>query len=176
MNGFGKFIRESGDPVTIDGYLRGRDKQPFVDITLEVPALKIKRKLPFLIDTGASSTILSVRDARKLKLDYGKLSPAKGNVVGLGGPLYRTYEIKEVILHFFDGKRKLSVPLNVIFVSGDKKKLKEQFELELFSIIEESLFGDEKTQTHTPSVLGTDVLKEFTFTYSEKHKIVQLKK
>jgi hypothetical protein len=161
--------------VTIEGYVRGRDTQPFVDIQLEIPALKIKKKLPFLIDTGASSTILSVRDARTLQLDYGKLSPAKGKVIGLGGPLYKTFELKKVILHFFGGKKTLSVPLDSLLISGDEKKLEAQFELELLSQIEKALLGDEKSLKHIPSVLGMDVLRSFTFTYNANRKIVQLK-
>jgi hypothetical protein len=141
--------------VTIEGYTH-RDGTPFVDILLEIPVLKIKRKVSFLIDTGSPVTIISERDARKLKLDYRELSSANGNIVGLGG-ISETYVLKKVILHFFTRDTSLDIPLDDLYVS-------------------KGIITDEEIINQIPSLLGRDALKEFTFVYNEKQKTVSLER
>jgi hypothetical protein len=141
--------------VIIEGYTH-RDGTPFVDVLLELPALKIKRKISFLIDTGSPVTILSERDARKLKLDYEKLSSANGNIMGLGG-FSETYMLRKVILHFFTRKESLDIQLDDLYVS-------------------KSIIADEEIINQIPSLLGRDALKEFTFIYNENQRSVSLKK
>jgi hypothetical protein len=141
--------------VTIQGYAH-RDGTPFVDIMLEIPALEIKRKVSFLIDTGSPVTILSERDARKLKVDFNKLSSANGDIVGLGG-ISKTYVLKKVILHFFASNESLDLPLNELYVS-------------------KAIVADEEIINQIPSLLGRDALKEFTFVYNENRRNVSLKR
>ena len=59
----GEFNEDTGEP-TILGFVY-------------FPRLKesIVARVPFLLDTGASTTILHPKDARKLKVAFGKLSP-----------------------------------------------------------------------------------------------------
>lgn len=139
--------------MTVEGYTQ-RDGTPYIDILLEIPALKIKRKVSFLIDTGSPVTILSERDARKLKLDYNKLSSANGNILGLGG-FSETYVLKKVILHFFARKKSLNVPLDDLYVS-------------------KNIVTEEEIINQIPSLLGRDALGGLTFIYNEKRKRVLL--
>jgi hypothetical protein len=140
--------------VVIEGYTH-RDGTPFLDILLEIPALGIKRKISFLIDTGSPVTILSERDARKLKLEYKNLSSANGNIMGLGG-FSETYVLKKPTLHFLGREGMLKVRLNDLYVSRN-------------------IVADREVINQIPSLLGRDVLKDFTLTFNEKRKIVSLK-
>jgi hypothetical protein len=141
--------------VTIEGYTH-RDGTPFVDVLLEIPELKIKRKVSFLIDTGSPVTILSERDARKLKLDYDKLSSANGNIIGLGG-FSETYVLKKVTLRFFTSTASHDLELDDLYVS-------------------KGIITDEEIINQIPSLLGRDALKEFTFIFNENQKAVTLER
>lgn len=141
--------------MTIEGYTH-RDGTPFVDILLEIPELGIGRKVSFLIDTGSPVTILSERDARKLKIDYGRLTSSDGNIMGLGG-FSETYVLKGVTLHFFTSKKSLPVSLDDLYVS-------------------KSIISDRDIINQIPSLLGRDVLREFTLVFNENKRTVSLEK
>jgi hypothetical protein len=123
---------------------------------LEIPDLNIKRKVSFLIDTGSPITILSERDARKLKIDYNKLKPENGSIMGLGG-FAETYILKNVTLHFFTRTRIIDITL---------KKL----------LAYKNVSDDEDIINQIPSLLGRDALKEFTLIYDEKNGTISLKR
>jgi hypothetical protein len=141
--------------VIIKGYFH-KDKSPFVDVLLEIPNLNLRRKIPFLVDTGSPATILSERDVRKLHLNYDKLEPANGNVIGLGG-FAKTYILKNVKLHFFTKTESASILLDELFVYRNIDK-------------------DRDIINQIPSIMGRDVLKEFTLIYNEKKNNISLKK
>ncbi len=141
--------------MIISGYFH-QDNTPFVDILLEIPDLNIKRKVSFLIDTGSPITILSERDARKLKIDYNKLKPANGSIMGLGG-FAETYILKKVILHFFTRTRMIDITL---------KKL----------LAYKNVSDDKDIINQIPSLLGRDALREFTLIYNEKNGTISLKR
>nr|TES93153.1 MAG: hypothetical protein E3J87_02925 [Candidatus Cloacimonadota bacterium] len=141
--------------MIIKGYFH-RDKTPFVDVLLEIPLYNIKRKVPFLIDTGSPITILSERDARKLKINYNRLKSGNGNIMGLGG-FAETYILKKVILHFFTKAKMTDVSLKELLIYRNVNK-------------------DENIINQIPSLLGRDVLREFTLIFDEKNNIISLKK
>jgi hypothetical protein len=141
--------------MIIEGYLHS-DKSPFIDIMVEVKELNIKRKVPFLIDTGSPITILSERDARKLRLNYKELKQANGNIMGLGG-FTETFILYDTILHFFSKESTYDLPLKELFVYRN--------------IIE-----DKEIINQIPSLLGRDVLHEFTVVYDEKSSTVSIEK
>ena len=141
--------------MIISGYFH-QDNTPFVDILLEIPDLNIKRKVSFLIDTGSPITILSERDARKLKIDYNKLKPTNGSIMGLGG-FAETYILKKVILHFFTRTRIIDITL---------KKL----------LAYKNVSDDKDIINQIPSLLGRDALREFTLIYNEKNGTISLKR
>lgn len=139
--------------MTVEGYTQ-TDGTPYIDILLEIPVLKMKRKISFLIDTGSPVTILSERDARKLRIDFEKLSSANGNILGLGG-FAETYVLKKVILHLFGSKSSLEVRLDDLYVS-------------------KNIVADKDIINQIPSLLGRDALEGLTFTYNEKCRRVLL--
>jgi len=129
---------------------------PFVDAMLEIPEHRIKRKVSFLIDTGSPITILSERDANKLKIDYKKLNAADGNIMGLGG-ITESYVLKKVILRFFTTSDVLDMPLDELFVY-------------------KNIIEDKDIINQIPSLLGRDVLNEFSFTFNGRTRDISLKK
>ena len=141
--------------MIIRGYFH-QDRTPFIDVLLEIQDYKIRRKVSFLIDTGSPITILSERDARKLKLNFSKLKPANDNIMGLGG-FAETYILNRVILHFFTKTSMIDVPLKELFVYKNVAK-------------------DEDIVNQIPSLLGRDVLKEFSLTYDERDDNISLKR
>ncbi len=129
---------------------------PFVDVMLEIPEHRIKRKVSFLIDTGSPKTILSERDTNKLKIDYKKLNAASGNIMGLGG-ITETYVLNKVFLHFFTTSEVLDFPLDELLVYRN--------------IIE-----DKDIINQIPSLLGRDVLNKFTLNFNGRTRNVSLEK
>jgi len=103
----------------------------------------------FLIDTGASRSLLSERDARILGIDYGRLELQKEPLVGLGGtlPVYKTPG--ECSLTFRTSEQKGHVEsfphFDVVRVEiEDEKKRRLVFNL-------------------IPSLIGMDLLPRFKF-------------
>ena len=141
--------------MIINGYLH-TDKAPFVDVLLDIPSFGIKRKVSFLIDTGSPITILSEKDARKLKIDFKNVKPAEGNIMGLGG-FTRAYVLKKVSFYFFSKKKIFRLPMKEIFTYKNLTK-------------------DEEIINQIPSLLGRDVLKSFQLTLDESKAKVSLKK
>lgn len=140
--------------MIIEGYFH-RDKSPFIDVMIEIQEMNIKRKISFLLDTGSPITILSERDARKLKLNYNRLKQANGNIMGLGG-FTETYILHNALFHFFSKNSSFNILLKELFVY-------------------KNIIEDEEIINQIPSLLGRDVLHEFAVTYDEKNSNVSLK-
>jgi len=141
--------------VIINGYFH-QGKTPYVELLLEIANLHIRRKVSFLIDTGSPITILSERDARKLKIDYSRLKPTNEEIMGLGG-FSKTYTLSNVILHFFSKSGMVDIERKELFVY-------------------KNVATEEEIINQIPSLLGRDILREFTLTYDEKKNNVSLKK
>ena len=62
--------------MRLPGYLdyRFSPPAPSISVQLESVALGFRRTLRFLIDTGASTTVILDRDARRLRLDWERLA------------------------------------------------------------------------------------------------------
>ena len=141
--------------MIIKGYFH-KDRTPFVDVLLEISDIKIRRKIAFLIDTGSPITILSEKDARKLKLNFKKMNPSDNNIMGLGG-FAETFILKNTIFHFFSEKQIIDVPLEDLFVY-------------------KNVTQDDDIINQIPSLLGRDILKEFSLIYDERDDNISLKK
>ena len=63
--------------------------QPFVDVEIEIPSLSVKRIFTMLVDTGADTTLLNVRDAMAVigKSGYRLLQQSSNTKTsyGIGG-------------------------------------------------------------------------------------------
>jgi len=87
--------------MMIKGFLERRfdPPAPFVKAVVVSEGLNMSRIVDFLIDTGASASIIFDKDLRYLKLDVGRLKKAERDVGGVGG-LVKTYVIEDAALVF----------------------------------------------------------------------------
>jgi predicted aspartyl protease len=63
----------------------GRFDAAYVDVRFVCKRFGIDEVVPFLIDLGASSTIISDKDAKNLGIDYNALQKLPRGVTGIGG-------------------------------------------------------------------------------------------
>ena len=92
--------------LRIVGFFKGDELgAPFLVATMVMEDLGIKSPLEFLIDTGASRTTISDKDAIRLDIDYSKLEKHLEGTLGIGG-IVKTFIIRDVKLVFAteDGK------------------------------------------------------------------------
>ncbi len=78
---------------------------PYVIAFLVCPKLNLQESIAFLVDTGASATVIMDNDAHRLKIDYAALKRRKEKTTGVGGSV-DTYILPDVRLYFrtADGK------------------------------------------------------------------------
>ena len=93
--------------MKFSGYFSRRFEPPapFIRVLLVTEELGVRRFVDFLIDTGASVTILLDRDLERLRLDLRRLRRAERDVGGIGG-FINTYQIDKAHLYLRaeDGK------------------------------------------------------------------------
>ncbi|MCD6220238.1 aspartyl protease family protein [Candidatus Calescamantes bacterium] len=135
--------------MKIEGYFdpEFKPKAPFVDAIIISPLAKLYHKIRFLIDSGASMTIILDKDVKDCGIDMSKLKRMEKKVSGIGGSI-ETYLIE-------DGK--------IVFET--EKGFYEQ-KLSLFVGIHDMSRIDEETRKKVlliPSLLGRDILNEFDF-------------
>jgi predicted aspartyl protease len=102
---------------------------------------EIKLPLSFLVDTGASITTISYRDAAVMGLDYGSLKKRK-EILGIGGRL-QAYSIEDVTILFATKEGALHV-----------------VELPEVMVLPRST-----ENLYLPSILGRDALKNFSIEF-----------
>lgn len=73
--------------------------EPFMEVVIRIPSYKAKEKLLFLVDTGASHSSISQKDADSLGVDLNKLPKHSVNVKGVGGEV-PTFILKDVYMVF----------------------------------------------------------------------------
>ncbi|TLX93695.1 MAG: hypothetical protein E6K99_06790 [Thaumarchaeota archaeon] len=85
--------------MRIYGFFRfGPLEAAYIRARLYLPKLGIDRHAEFLIDTGATRTTISDRDALWLGIDYRRLQKTNASM-GIGGSV-ASYVIKDVTLFF----------------------------------------------------------------------------
>lgn len=72
--------------MRIHGYW-GADGAPYVTARLGCSRLRISRKLPLLLDTGADRTTILDLDGLNLGINYQRLRRLEDDVIGVGGPV-----------------------------------------------------------------------------------------
>lgn len=107
--------------------------------------LSITRRISFLIDTGASRTIILDRDARALNLVYESLQRYQPGVVGVGG-VVETYIIEDCTLTFSSDSGAYTEPMPAIYVLRHRR-------------------FDRRVE-RLPSLLGRDVINKYDLFYS----------
>jgi len=121
---------------------------------LESKVHGIHETIEFLVDTGASRTTISDKDAVRLGTDFGKLERLSEGMLGIGG-LVDTYVLKDVKLTFRRENGKSHVEnFDRIYV------LKH-------AVLDERIM-------RIPSILGRDMLNKYTLVYDRRHEIAHI--
>lgn len=132
--------------MEIRGFFRKEDNAAYVIATFLSIEFNIHSPVRFLIDTGASRTIISDMDAIKLGIDYSLLPRFKVGTAGIGG-VVDTYFIQNVKLIFKTQEGAHVEKMDKIFV------LKHEIRTERIKRI--------------PSLLGRDILNKYQLLWIE---------
>jgi predicted aspartyl protease len=120
--------------------LRGRfgdtTTTPFIEASVHFPRLDLRGYVSFLVDTGASGTVLMPLDSRKLAVNFSLLKNRKTSRT-VGGPADGYME--EAVLGFLDRDK------STIFA----------YEIEI------QIFEPTRDNAALPSLLGRDVLNQW---------------
>lgn len=137
--------------VRINGFFkRGPFEAAYVVAIFSSRQLDIRGTIEFIIDTGASRTTISDRDAIKLGIDYSKLEKLPEGTLGIGGSV-DTYIVSQPEL---------------IFVTSDGKHHVEK--LDRIYVLKHRRV-DEKIK-RIPSILGRDVLNKYIIIFDRKRE------
>lgn len=90
------------------------------------PFIKNPKDIGLLLDTGASNTILSLKDTEELEIDVPRLQVSRRPTAGYGGRT-ELLEVPEVLIVLLQENEELvSIPMEKVFVNHargiDKKK------------------------------------------------------
>ena len=114
--------------------------RPYLEALVLLPDLNIKSGISFLVDTGADRTRVMPGDAKRMGIDYGKLSPTAA-VVGVGG-LCRSY----------------NTPAHVLFSEQDRRLFVYRIKIQI---------AEQKPEImDAPSLLGRDILDRWRMSYN----------
>jgi hypothetical protein len=140
--------------MRVYGFFRGRD--PFIRVTLNQSHWDNPKAVEFLLDTGSSQTVLNEGDARDLGIELARLPKSK-DVFGVGGRV-TTLTLADVLFSISadDG--------GVVIYRFDLPVLKHRTR---DSTVRRRLL-------HLPSLLGRDVLQDFTLVINWPESIVFL--
>ena len=122
----------------------------YVKAVVESKALHVYATVKFLVDTGATRTTISDKDAIRLGIDYLTLEKVSKGMLGIGGPV-DAYILKDARL---------------IFNQEDRKKHIEPIESLCFlkhSEVNERIL-------RIPSILGRDVLNKYALIYDKRQE------
>jgi len=141
--------------VRIPGYINYgyRPPAPFVAVAILLHELNIRVRLPLLLDTGASNTMILWGDVERLGIDVSKMKPEK-EFSGLGGLI---------------GAKPVASTVSFRSEKGD--------------LVEENVQVHIVTSTcpHLklkllPSIMGRDIINKYTLNYSYDAGKVYLEK
>ena len=140
----------------IKGYINYgyRPPAPFIAVMMFFKELNLEAKLPLLIDTGASSTMILWRDVERLKINTTLLRKGDKEFTGLGG-LTKAKPTLTTISFTSETGELLEEEAEVFVVSSPCPSLK----LELL-----------------PSILGRNLLNKYNLTYSPRTDKVYIEK
>jgi len=117
---------------------------------LESKFLHIYATVEFLVDTGATITTLSDRDAARLGIDYDVLEKLANGMLGIGGTV-DTYILKDAKLTFH---------------TEDKKTHQEN--LDCLCILKHAKLNERILRI--PSILGRDIINKHALIYDKRQE------
>lgn len=131
---------------------------PFLSAHIHSALLSLDSDIDFLIDTGASRTVLLDKDVHFLGIDVVRLQKPEKNLSGVGGSV-ETHIIEDAILSFLaDGKFfEMDLPIFVLSHDLSKMHLEERNRI-----------------LRMPSLLGRDVINNFHLHLSKDKNTVLL--
>ena len=126
--------------IQIEGEFREQDRPPSPSVTavVEIPKMGVSQSVKFLVDTGASRTVLHPRDILRLGIDFVTYAADACPIAfsGVGGKA--SYTVEDAILYFENSKTDLRALIGPLDPS--------QFDFAL--------------NEHVPSLLGRDFLNQ----------------
>jgi hypothetical protein len=125
----------------------------YVAAIVESEKVHLYGTVEFLVDTGATRTILSDKDVTRLGLDYAELDKLQGGVLGVGGTV-DTYILADAKLMF------------------NAEKIIQQEPLEQLYVLKHSTLNDKILRI--PSVLGRDILNKYGFIFDKRQELAYI--
>lgn len=139
--------------MKIRGYF-GQFEAPYIN-TLIIVRRKIVDEVRFLVDTGAYDTVMSEKDAKRLKIDYSTLPKREEGLLGIGG-ITESYLLKAA---------------NILFPIEDGNFLEWEIDLPVMRHQVKNEEIEERIKW-IPSLLGRDFLNKFTLIVSKQKDVV----
>ena len=137
---------------------RGRGKLGFINVFLLCENPKISDPVRFYVDTGASRTTISDRDAARLGIDYAELEESSTPSFGIGSKRVKTYHLRSVLLVFrVVGGGFYIERVSVISVLKHEPQTEEEREI----------------VDQIPSLLGADVLQKYNIRFTPKRVVLE---
>lgn len=148
--------------MKLEGYFNPefKPKAPFIDAIVISLKLRFCHKIRFLIDSGASMTILLDKDVKDSGIDLSKIKRMARGVSGIGGTI-ETYLIEDA---------------RIVFEVEEGYYERDLF---LFVGVHDLSKADEDTRKRIlvmPSLLGRDILNDFDLHYLPQSKKVYLER
>ncbi len=141
--------------MKIHGFFR--DDIGFIRVHMNSSVADIDENIAFLVDTGASKTVLLDKDALLLDIDYNRLRKFDRNLSGIGGSV-ETYIIDDTVLCFKSDQGKVEFNCPIFVVRHDLDKLSKDERIKILSI---------------PSIIGRDIIGRFKLVYTiEKEELI----
>lgn len=113
-----------------------------------------------LADTGANKTTLLDSDLLRLDISEHFMIPLKKPLIGIGG-IAQSYKIDNVELGFNSSEGFITIKSSLYAVKHTSKTISN---------------SDKSRMKMFPSLLGRDIINQFTFVYDNQKGIVQLEK
>lgn len=73
--------------MTLSGRFAGVTGAPYITAEVALPGLGTTRNIPFLLDTGADTTVLMANDAARMGIDFRNMPPSFRRGSGVGGSI-----------------------------------------------------------------------------------------
>ena len=141
--------------MKIQGYINYayHPPAPFIVAAINIQKLNIKATIPFLIDTGASNTMILWGDLERLGININKIKPQR-DFSGLGGLIKAT-------------------PLNstITFITESGEAIKENLKIYIVA----SKCPHPKLKL-LPSIMGRDLINKYKLIYNHNNKELYLER
>ncbi|MHA1269512.1 MAG: retropepsin-like aspartic protease [Candidatus Helarchaeota archaeon] len=151
---------------------------PYLTVNIEIPSLNVKkRRVDFLIDTGADCTILNPKDVKKLEIPLEKIKKYKTKKLKINQ--LDKEEIKIIkykglgfgghfkIFHLICNDIKISFPTED---NNEENSEKVVMTLKYIDLLPPHKY----LKLIRENVLGRDILNKFKIIYSPKERILDL--